>query len=99
MIGGTSAIRPSRAGLVARLNQGLGQPVGFIQPFLYTAGIMSLDDMVSGSNGAYSAERDWDACSGLGSPDGSALLAAQKPPACTRSFVSRHLLSSSRQPA
>jgi hypothetical protein len=31
-------------------------------------------DITSGSNGAYSAGPGWDACSGLGSPDGTALL-------------------------
>jgi kumamolisin len=32
-------------------------------------------DIVEGSNGAYSAGPGWDACTGLGSPDGIALLA------------------------
>jgi len=31
-------------------------------------------DITSGNNGAYAAGPGWDACSGLGSPDGSALL-------------------------
>ncbi len=31
-------------------------------------------DITSGNNGAYSAGPGWDACSGLGSPDGTALL-------------------------
>lgn len=77
-IGGTSAVAPLWAGLIARLNQGLGQPVGFLQPFLYSAGAPALHDIVSGSNGAYTAGPGWDACSGLGSPDGAALLAALK---------------------
>jgi kumamolisin len=33
-------------------------------------------DITSGSNGAYAAGAGWDACTGLGSPEGSALLAA-----------------------
>lgn len=79
VIGGTSAVAPLWAGLVALLNQGLGQPVGFLHPFLYSAaGIATLHDIVAGSNGAYNAAPGWDACTGLGSPDGSALLAALK---------------------
>jgi kumamolisin len=79
VIGGTSAVAPLWAGLVALLNQGFGQPVGFLQPFLYsTAGLATLHDIVNGSNGAYNAAPGWDACTGLGSPDGSALLAALK---------------------
>jgi kumamolisin len=31
-------------------------------------------DITSGNNGAYTAGPGWDACSGLGSPDGTALL-------------------------
>ena len=31
-------------------------------------------DITSGSNGAYSAGPGWDACTGLGTPDGTALL-------------------------
>ena len=31
-------------------------------------------DITSGNNGAYAAGPGWDACSGLGSPDGTALL-------------------------
>jgi kumamolisin len=76
-IGGTSAVAPLWAGLVALLNQGLGNPVGFLQTFLYsTASAGALNDIVSGSNGAYTAGLGWDACTGLGSPNGSALLAA-----------------------
>jgi kumamolisin len=78
-VGGTSAVAPLWAGLAALFNQSLGQPVGFLQPFLYSApGIASLHDITSGTNGAYSAQPGWDACTGLGSPDGSELLAALK---------------------
>ncbi|HXR20944.1 MAG TPA: S53 family peptidase [Acidimicrobiales bacterium] len=78
-IGGTSAVAPLWAGLVALLNQSLGQPVGFLQPFLYSsAGMASLHEVTSGSNGAYSAHAGWNACTGLGSPDGTDLLTALK---------------------
>jgi kumamolisin len=61
------------------LNQSLGQPVGFLQPFLYSAkGMGSLHQITSGSNGAYSAHAGWNACTGLGSPDGNDLLSALK---------------------
>ena len=36
-VGGTSAVAPLWAALAARMNQLLGQPVGFLQPQLYTA--------------------------------------------------------------
>jgi kumamolisin len=78
-VGGTSAVAPLWAGLVALLNQALGHPVGFLQPFLYSAaGTATFHDIVTGSNGAYSAGPGWDACTGLGSPNASALLAALK---------------------
>jgi kumamolisin len=75
--GGTSAVAPLWAALVARLVQSLGSPLGLVQPRLY-----SLDsgfrDVTSGNNGEFSARAGWDACTGLGSPDGTALLAALK---------------------
>ena len=77
VIGGTSAVAPLWAGLIARLNAALGRPVGFINPQLY-AHAAACRDIVSGNNGAYKAGPGWDACTGLGSPDGTALLAALK---------------------
>jgi kumamolisin len=78
-VGGTSAVAPLWAGLIALLNQSLGQPVGFLQPFLYSAaGMAALHEITSGSNGAYSAHAGWNACTGLGSPDGTDLLTALK---------------------
>jgi len=77
VIGGTSAVAPLWAGLIARLNADLGRPLGFINPQLY-AHAAACRDIVSGNNGAYSAGKGWDACTGLGSPNGAALLAALK---------------------
>jgi kumamolisin len=78
VVGGTSAVAPLWAGLVARLNQGLGRPVGFLNPLLY--GSISREgvfrDITSGNNGAYSAGPGWDACSGWGVADGTKLLQA-----------------------
>ena len=79
VIGGTSAVAPLWAALIARLAQGAGKTFGLIQEQLY-AGVASgeaapgFQDITSGSNGTYSAGPGWDACSGLGSPDGTALL-------------------------
>jgi kumamolisin len=76
-IGGTSASTPLWAALIARLNQGLGTKCGFLNPVLYTkCGNSVLRDITVGNNGAYSAEPGWDACTGLGSPDGQRLLHA-----------------------
>jgi kumamolisin len=73
-IGGTSAVAPLWAGLVALLNQSLGSPLGFAQPRLYALlGSTAFHDITSGSNGAYSAGPGWDACTGLGSPSGANL--------------------------
>jgi kumamolisin len=78
VIGGTSAVAPLWSGLIALLNQKLGKPLGFLQPVLY--GLPKADgafrDIVSGSNGAFSAGPGWDAASGLGSPVGTNLLKA-----------------------
>ncbi len=78
VIGGTSAVAPLWSGLIARLNQSLGKPVGFLQPALYglPAGSQAFHDVTTGSNGAFSAGPGWDAASGLGSPDGVNLLQA-----------------------
>jgi kumamolisin len=78
VIGGTSAVAPLWAGLIALINQSIGKPVGFINPLLYQdAGTArDLNDITSGNNGAYSAGPGWDACSGLGSPIGTQIAAA-----------------------
>jgi kumamolisin len=75
--GGTSAVAPLWAALVARLAQSLGSPLGLLQPTLYPLHA-ALHDITSGNNGAYAAKKGWDACTGLGTPDGTALLAALK---------------------
>jgi kumamolisin len=72
VIGGTSAVAPLWAGLLARLNAAKGSPVGFVNATLYGSP-SSLNDIQSGDNGAYRASPGWDACTGLGSPNGQAL--------------------------
>ncbi len=75
VVGGTSAVAPLWAALVALLNQQLGKPVGFLNPQLYATGAQSgFRDITSGNNGSYSAGPGWDACTGWGSPNGAGLL-------------------------
>jgi kumamolisin len=75
VIGGTSAVAPLWAGLIALLNQQLGKGVGFLNTAIYgTLSTTAFHDIVSGNNGAYKAGPGWDACTGWGSPNGTALL-------------------------
>jgi kumamolisin len=79
VVGGTSAVAPLWAALVSRLAEASGQRFGLIQTVLYAgvtpgAAVAGFRDITSGNNGAYTAGPGWDACSGLGSPDGTALL-------------------------
>jgi kumamolisin len=77
-VGGTSAVAPLWAGLIALINESLGQPVGFFQPRLYQGSVPSAGfrDITQGGNGAYTAAPGWDPCTGLGTPHGGALLSA-----------------------
>ena len=78
VIGGTSAVAPLWAGLIALMNQKLSHPVGFLNPLIYgsVASNGAFQDITAGSNGAYSAKKGWDACTGWGSPNGVNLLKA-----------------------
>jgi kumamolisin len=83
-IGGTSAVAPLWAGLIARLAQASGTRFGLLQPLLYAgitpgADVAGFRDITDGSNGAYKAGPGWDACTGLGSPNGTALLSRLSP--------------------
>ncbi|MEQ6896034.1 S53 family peptidase [Microbacterium sp. KR10-403] len=78
VFGGTSAVAPLWAALVCRLAQGAGTSFGMLQPQLYAgvgAGAVpaGFHDITAGDNGAYSAVPGWDACTGLGTPIGTAL--------------------------
>jgi kumamolisin len=92
-VGGTSAVAPLYAGLLARINANNGFPAGFLNPTLYKLPTPALRD-VAGAPGpannnfghvkGYSAGAGWDACTGLGSVNGRALqtaLAAVQAPA------------------
>jgi kumamolisin len=73
--GGTSAVAPLWAGLVAVANQQLGAKAGFLQPAMYAAkSAKAFNDITQGSNGAFSAGPGWDACTGLGSPIAGKLI-------------------------
>jgi kumamolisin len=83
--GGTSAVAPLYAGLMALINQSLGSPAGFINPLLYSLAGSAFRDTL-GAPGplnnsfdgvtGYPANAGWDACTGLGSLIGTALLKA-----------------------
>ena len=87
MIGGTSAVAPLWAGLITRINQILGKRVGFVNATLYS-NPSAFNDIILGNNRVssqggsenlgYDATAGWDACTGLGSPRGAAVLAALK---------------------
>jgi len=75
VIGGTSAVAPLWAGLVAVANNQLGKNVGLIQPAIYAAKAASaFHDITVGNNGAFKVGLGWDACTGLGSPIASKLI-------------------------
>jgi kumamolisin len=80
VIGGTSAVAPLWAGLIALMNQHLGHPVGYLNPLIYglPSTAKAFRDITSGNNGVYQAGAGWDACTGLGSPDGARLMASIK---------------------
>jgi kumamolisin len=85
--GGTSAVAPLMAGLIALINEHLvdksGKTAGFINPLIYAAGgHAAFRDITEGNNdlhgslaGKYTARvGGWDACSGIGVANGAKLL-------------------------
>jgi len=78
VVGGTSAVAPLIAGLIALANQKLKRKVGFIQPKIYASSSTVFKDITEGNNitaknGGYSAGPGWDACTGLGVPLGNVI--------------------------
>lgn len=71
IIGGTSAVAPLWAGLVAGLNAKRGKPLGLVHAELY-AHRAAFRDVTSGDNKSgnigYVAAAGWDPCTGLGTP-------------------------------
>jgi kumamolisin len=76
IIGGTSAVAPLWAGIIAGLNAARKTPLGQVHAQLY-GDPAALRDIVSGDNKSgkigFEARGGWDACTGLGSPKGAAL--------------------------
>ncbi len=73
VVGGTSAVAPLYAGLFAAF----GIKLGFVTPTLWQ-NPQAFHDITSGDNGFFSAASGPDACSGLGSPIGTAIAALIK---------------------
>ncbi|HEY2622710.1 MAG TPA: S53 family serine peptidase [Dyella sp.] len=76
VIGGTSAVAPLWAALIARFNQQLGHSLGDPHAALYGIGESAFNDITVGDDGYFKAAKGWDACTGLGTPKGTALLTA-----------------------
>ena len=100
-IGGTSASAPLWAALIARLNQATNAKLGFVNPLLYQLPASAFHDITKGNNGDYKAGPGWDACTGLGTPDGQKLLAALSPlvaPTASAAVQARAAASKARRP-
>ena len=81
VIGGTSAVAPLMAGLVALINQQLGRAVGFMHPVLYAhpnafRDITQGDNITTQTKKGYAAGAAWDACTGLGVANGQQVAQA-----------------------
>jgi kumamolisin len=89
VIGGTSAVAPLWAGLIALANAQNGKSAGFLQPAIYAAKAKAaFNDITSGTNYSgspvgFSAGPGWDACTGLGSPIGTTLITVVNPSTTT----------------
>jgi kumamolisin len=71
VVGGTSAVAPLVAGLIALVNQKLKRKAGFIHPKIYSTTESVFKDITLGNNitakiGGYTAGAGWEACTGLG---------------------------------
>jgi kumamolisin len=77
VIGGTSAVAPLWAGLIARINSLNGNSVGYVNPTLYK-NEAAFNDITQGNNGDFAAAKGWDACTGLGTPEGNKIAAVLK---------------------
>ncbi|UYB51035.1 S53 family peptidase [Xanthomonas sp. AM6] len=75
VMGGTSAAAPLWAALLARIYGMNGGRRLFLPPRLYAVAD-ACRDIVGGSNGGFRAGPGWDACTGLGVPDGGRIAAA-----------------------
>jgi kumamolisin len=76
VVGGTSAVAPLIAALIALINQKSKTKAGFIHPAIYAADPSVFKDITAGNNitaktGGYTAGPGWDACTGMGVPLGN----------------------------
>jgi kumamolisin len=76
VVGGTSAVAPLYAALIALAITKHGKPFGFINPRLYSLGVGAFRDITTGNNGAYLAAIGWDPCTGLGSPKAADVISS-----------------------
>jgi kumamolisin len=83
VIGGTSAVAPLWAGLIALINSANGQSAGYVNALLYQ-NEPDFNNITQGNNGTYAATTGWDACTGLGSPNGTKIAAVIKAGAATK---------------
>jgi kumamolisin len=81
-VGGTSAVAPLYAGLMARINANLGFSAGYLNPTLYGLPSSTFSDILGAPGPAnnsfgrvtgYVAAPGWDPCTGLGSVRGQTL--------------------------
>ena len=81
---GTSYATPMWAGMIALAAQNKGASFGDLNPVLYGLPSSAFHDITTGSNAlqgvssSYAAAAGWDAVTGLGSPDGYALVSDLK---------------------
>jgi kumamolisin len=78
---GTSAVAPLWGAFIALLNAGRGEALGFVNDRFYQAPnllkpITSGDNRDAVSGLGYDAGPGWNACTGLGAPNGAAIIAA-----------------------
>lgn len=76
VVGGTSAVAPLWAALIARLNQAMGKRIGHLNEVVYQLPASVFNDVRQGNNDGYTAGEGWDPATGLGSPNGKAILEA-----------------------
>jgi kumamolisin len=78
-VNGTSLACPVLAAITALINQSRAsagiESIGLLNPYLYqAAGSSAINDVTSGTNGAYTAGPGYDFCSGVGTPNVTNLL-------------------------
>ena len=78
---GTSAVAPLWAALIAHANARRGAPIGLVNPALYAnAGLLRQithgNNRVNGAGRGYDAGTPGNGCTGLGVPNGEAIIAA-----------------------